>query len=149
MAIHFRHGPDSIEGGGDIIISLTPAESAAVGGEAGVLADWFDTALWALAVLRSGHTVRNGPERQLTAEDLYTVINDLDHRLLPRLEGIRDAAVRQHQALGGSVGQLANAMDVARSTAQYRRDVLARTSASTWETWATRGRPQTDATDQD
>jgi hypothetical protein len=48
----------------------------------------------------------------------------VDRRLLPALQGIRDAAVRRHHHLGGSHGQLARAMGVARSTAQTRTEAL-------------------------
>lgn len=148
--ISFVPAAESRLGGGDIVISLTPEESKALGSEAGVLADWFHSALWAIAILRNGYVA--GTPNALHADartnhpagpgDWYTVIGDLDHRLLPRLEGVRDAAVRAHAASGGSVGDLGLAMDVARSTAQYRREVLQRSTPSTWETWAKSGGPQ-------
>jgi hypothetical protein len=145
MATYFRTGDDSIQGGVDITLSLTPAEAAAIGGEASTLADWFDTALWALAILRTGHSVRpaeDTPARPITANDLHDVINDLDHRLIPRLAGVRDAAIRRHKELGGSVGDLALAMDVARSTAQTRREALEAKPRGLFETWALSGGPQ-------
>lgn len=146
-SLSYRHGEDARHGGLDITISLPPEEAAALGGEAATLADWFDTALWALAMLRTGTNARGPAEidpatRKITPETLYTVINDVDNRLLPRIEGIRDAAVRAHQDNGGSLGELALAMDVARSTAQYRRDALRNSAPSTWEHWATKGGPQ-------
>jgi hypothetical protein len=148
--ISYRTGDDAQQGGVDITISLTAAEADAVGGEAGVMADWFHSALWALAILRSGHVPATPDAAHADARvdrpagpgDWYTVINDLDHRLLPRLEGIRDAAVRAHADSRGSVGDLALAMHVARSTAQYRREVLQRSQPSTWEDWASNGGPQ-------
>jgi len=135
MAISYRTGDQAQQGGLDITISLTPEEAAAAG-HIGDLADWFDTALWALAVLRTGRVDRTDGHA-LTANDLHTVINDLDHRLLPRLQGIRDAAVRRHADLGGTYGDLATAMDTSRSTAQYRRDALTAKTPSVWENWAT------------
>ncbi|WP_331718134.1 hypothetical protein OG985_50265 (plasmid) [Streptomyces sp. NBC_00289] len=139
----FRSGADAIRGGLDITISLTPGEAEALGFEAGTLADWFDTALWALALLRNGYSDRGGQgATDVTPEALYTVLNDLDHRLLPRLQGIRDAAVRRHQELGGSIGDLALAMDVAKSTAQSRRNVVMNRAATSWERWATQGGPE-------
>ncbi|MCK1813271.1 hypothetical protein MTQ13_03115 [Streptomyces sp. XM4011] len=126
----FRSGDDAIQGGVDITISLTPTQSAAIGPEASSLADWFDTALWTLAALRSeGH--------EPTADQLYTTLNDIEARLLPRLEGIRDAAVRRHKELGGSVGDLGLALDMPRSTAQSRREALEKRGPSNWEKWAT------------
>lgn len=147
--ISFVPADESRLGGTDVVISLTAAESKALGMELGTLADWFHSALWAMAILRTGHVSGNPhaphtdgrTDHPATPGDWYTVINDLDHRLLPRIEGIRDAAVRAHADCGGSVGDLALAMDVARSTAQYRREVLQRSTPSTWETWATGGGP--------
>ncbi|WP_097922966.1 hypothetical protein [Streptomyces sp. wa1063] len=143
----FRSGADAIRGGLDITISLTPGEAEALGMEAATLADWFDTALWALALLRNGHNERGaepGTAKDVTPETLYTVINDLDHRLLPRLQGVRDAAVRRHMELGGSIGELALAMDVPKSTAQSRRNVMASRQGdlALWQNWAVEGGPE-------
>ncbi|WP_051743083.1 hypothetical protein [Kitasatospora sp. MBT66] len=148
MALHFRTGKAAIQGGTDLVISLTPAQSAALGGEAGTLAEWFDTALWITAVLRSktdpdGNPYAPGPD------GWHTAINDLDSRLIPRLEGIRDAVVRAQAAAGGSVGDLALAMDVARSTAQYRRESLLAKDPSLFEDWAVNGGPERPAAQQD
>lgn len=145
-SISYQHGDNARRGGVDITISLSPEEAAALGGEAGILTDWFDTALWALALFRNGRTDRAtlAPSRDVTSDDLYTVINDLDHRLLPRLQGVRDAAIRRHQELGGSLGDLALAMDVAKSTAQSRRNVVMNRpdGPTSWERWAIQGGPQ-------
>ncbi|MDX3482547.1 hypothetical protein [Streptomyces scabiei] len=61
----------------------------------------------------------------------------MSNGLLNRLEGIRDAAVRQHAAQGGSYGALATSMGVTRATAQYRRDTLVKKDPSAMEKWAT------------
>ncbi|KJK33751.1 hypothetical protein UK15_38675 [Streptomyces variegatus] len=89
------------------------------GAETG-LADWFGTALWGLAMLRTGQICRDEGARttEVHAAEMDTVVRDLDVKLLPRLAGIRDAAIRRHRELGGSVGALA----VPRSTAQTRRE---------------------------
>jgi hypothetical protein len=139
----YRHGSDAARGGVDITISLTPAEAAALGNEPSHLADWFDTALWALGILRTGRNHRADGDEEVTSRTLYTVLTDLDHRLIPRIEGIRDAAVRRHHELGGSIGDLALAMDVKKSTAQSRRNVIltGRDRPTTWERWATQGGP--------
>jgi hypothetical protein len=136
--IAFVPAHESRRGGGDIVISLTPEESQKLGAEAGTLADWFHSALWALATLRTVDPA----ERTVAKNDWHTMVNDIDHRLLPRLEGLRDALVRAYDTSGGSVNDLAMAMDVPRSTAQYRRDVLRRTQQGLWENWATGGGPQ-------
>ncbi|MFF7013226.1 hypothetical protein ACFY9Y_35030 [Streptomyces fimicarius] len=144
----YRTGADAALGGLDITISLTPAEAAALGSEADTLADWFDTALWALAMLRTGtneHGHLPGQDvREVTPDSLYTVINDLDNRLLPRLQGIRDAAIRRHNELGGSLNNLALAMDVSKSTAQSRRNAVldGRDRPSHWENWAVKDGPR-------
>lgn len=134
-------------GGGDIVISLTPEHSQKLGMEVDTLADWFHSALWALATLR---TV-NPAERTVPKSNWHTMINDVDRRLLPRLEGVRDALLRAYDSSGCSVGDLALAMDVPRSTAQYRRDVLRRSHKSRWEDWAVFGSPEhgDDETAQD
>ncbi|MEU5221002.1 hypothetical protein AB0G79_33045 [Streptomyces sp. NPDC020807] len=139
--IAFVPPKESRLGGGDLVISLTPNQSKALGPEAGPLADWFHSALMALALLRTGRNSEGEPYFAGPA-DWYTVINDLDHRLIPRLEGIRDAAVRAHARTGGTVQDLAFAMDVARSTAQYRREALLKAMESVWETWAVDGGPE-------
>ncbi|MFF8697338.1 hypothetical protein ACF08W_34580 [Streptomyces sp. NPDC015144] len=148
MDINFREGPEaSITGGTDVVISLTPQEARAIGGELGPLADAMSGALWALAILRTGQVPADQdahpdarPTREATPATWATAIADLDQRLMPRLQGIRDAAVRAHTNSGGSVGGLARAMGVAsRSTAQYRRDTLQDTPPSPMEIWATTG----------
>jgi hypothetical protein len=57
-----------------------------------------------------------------------------------QLEGIRDAAVRRHQALGGSHGQLGRAMGAPRSTARTHTEALLAREPSPHERWVlTRG----------
>ncbi|MEV6426025.1 hypothetical protein [Streptomyces sp. NPDC051662] len=141
MTIHYGHPAHTRHDGGvDITISLTKAEADAIGPEAGLLIDWIDTALWALAILRTGQAVR-GDQRAITKDDFHTVINNLDKKLIPRLDGIRDAAVVRHADLGGTYGDLAIAMDVARSTAQTRRDAIERRQPTTFQKWATAWTP--------
>ena len=131
--IHITTGDQARMGGMDITISLVPEEAKRLGPEASTLVDWMHTALWAMAKLRTGELSKDGAWNAITA---------LDHRLIRRLEGIRDAAIRAHANAGGSVGDLALAMDVPRSTAQYRREVLLASEPSLWESWATSGGPQ-------
>lgn len=147
-SLSYRYGDNARHGGMDIVLSLTPDEVAALGIEgAGELADWFDTALWALTMFRNGANSR-GPldtdpdSVNVTADRMAHVVRDLDHDLLPRLQGLRDAAIRRHQELGGSINALATAMDVAKSTAQSRRNAVLKGTASTWERWVVQGGPQ-------
>lgn len=140
MLIH--HAP-AANGGRDLTIHLRPEQAAALGAEFDTLTDWFDTVLIGLAALRSG-VARDPRTNELTTptENLwYWLINDLDTRLWPRLEGIRDAAIRAHAQAGGSYGHLSLAMDCPKSTAQRRRDSVTGAAPSFWETWATHGGP--------
>ncbi|MEU3620722.1 hypothetical protein ABZ725_52115 [Streptomyces sp. NPDC006872] len=138
--IGFVPANESRLGGGDIVISLTPAQSKALGPEVGTMADWLHSALYAMALLRTGRGI-DGQPYFAGPNDWHTPINDLDNRLIPRLEGIRDAAVRAQASSGGTVQDLALAMDVSRSTAQYRREALLNARPSTWEQWAEDGGP--------
>lgn len=124
--------PGAEPGSIDITLSLPAEHVSALGIEARDVLEWTDTALGALALLRAGEL----PAEQRDA--LAVVIEHLGQRLLPRLEGIRDAAIRAHAAAGGSYGELAAALNLARSTAQYRRDVLVSSEPGEWEQWATR-----------
>lgn len=131
--IHTSSGERARLGGLDVTISLTPEEAEALGIEAWMLADWMHSVLIALARLRRG---------EMTTERAWDAITAVQTRLLPRLEGVRDASIRAHADAGGTYGDLALAMEVSRSTAQYRRDVLSSSEPSMWEVWATSGGPQ-------
>lgn len=91
---------------------------------------------WALSLLRT--LERNNRDR--VPEDdlnrLHTLVRALDQRLIPALEGVRDAAVRRYRELGGSYGSLAKAMGVPRSTAQTRSTALLGREPSAHERWA-------------
>lgn len=154
MHLSFGHEPTPppVAAMGDhleITLHIGPEDAAALGGEAGLLTDWFLTALRALVALRMGEVDRETETGQIvrgpaTVDTWYWVINDLGTRLTPRLEGIIAAAIRAHAAAGGSIGNLALAMDVAprRSTAQTRREKVLDTEPSGWELWATDGGPR-------
>jgi hypothetical protein len=136
MEIRIQGGELAHEPGGtDIVIRLSPEDNQALQAEAALLADWFATALRALVGLRTGQD-GSGPDGLW-----YWTVNDLDNRLLPRLEGIRDAAIRTWAEAGGTYGQLALAMDAPRSTAQSRRDKITEREPSFWESWAQAGGP--------
>ncbi|MFJ2774923.1 hypothetical protein [Streptomyces sp. NPDC087300] len=139
-------GDSASQGGMDVTISLTRDEMAALGSEAAALIDALDTALWTITLLRNGANPRTPENPTVTAANLSESINQLDRYLLPRLQGVRDAAIRQHNRLGGSLGELSRAMDVAKSTAQSRRNVVlnrkpSERKAVQWERWATSLRP--------
>ncbi|MFJ2745414.1 hypothetical protein ACIO3O_37795 [Streptomyces sp. NPDC087440] len=138
MTVSYRSGDQP--GGLDIVISLTPAQAKALGTDAAKLSDWTDTALWAIALMRS-HQKPDGTPYVPGLNDYREAINDLALHLIPALEGVRDAAVRAHTDLGATIQELANAMDVSRSTAQSRREVVARKVPDGWEKWASNREP--------
>src|SRR6266540_2892783 len=101
------------------------------------LADWLDTVMYAVALLRSGSLVLDGSRDYGTLSVLDTCLNDLVRRLGPRLDGIVDALVRAHRQAGGSYAELAELMDVPRATAQSRARQITQREPSHWEQWAT------------
>lgn len=121
--MHINH--DDING--SVRIDITPAEWAKLGPDATMLLDRFGSVLNALVALRAGI--------DLNPDAWHRIINDL-HRLNEALEGIHDATLRAHHAAGGSLGDLALAMDTERSTAQYRRDKVTKNPISHRERWA-------------
>ncbi|WP_433382683.1 hypothetical protein [Streptosporangium sp. CA-115845] len=143
-----RHDPinEGAPGLVDLIVTLTDEEAALLGGDAMAAGESAHLAAWALILLRTlerdgTFTSRYSEEGSTgdTDNDLASlrgIIVALDRTVLPRLHGIRDAAVRAHQDRGGSYGQLAAAMNVARSTAQTRADALAAQEPSAQERWA-------------
>ena len=119
---------------GTVVMVPTSEEAAALGTELGQLLEWFGTALTALAHLRNGSTDDFG---RTTWQYL---LRDLEHHLPSRLDGIRNALIREHVGAGGSHGELAEAMCVPRSTAQYRRNRVLSGPPDVWEEWAVSGR---------
>ncbi|MFJ3891161.1 hypothetical protein [Streptomyces rubrogriseus] len=111
----------------DLTIPLSTDDAQALGDDVGQLAMLLGTVMRGLAQLRAGRT---------STDDLATTIT-VTTGLLNRLEGVRDAAVRQHAAQGGSYGALASSMGVTRATAQSRRDTLLKKDPSEMEKWAT------------
>ncbi len=122
------------DGSTAVVITL-PGEHLGV--DAAVMADWFDTVFWAMDKLRSG--AWNVPGRD-TVNEIGTAITHLEHRLSPRLGGLRDALIRAHYAAGGSHAELGHALDTARSTAQGIAKRLP-TEPTVWEKWARRELP--------
>ncbi|MYR87189.1 hypothetical protein GTY41_20145 [Streptomyces sp. SID685] len=113
----------------DLTIPLSAADAQALGDDGGQLAMRLGAVLRGLAQLRAG---------KASTDDLATTIL-MANGLTQQLEGIRNAAVRQHAAQGGSYGALANAMGVTRATAQSRRDTLLKKQPSEMEKWAIDG----------
>ncbi|MEV3927051.1 hypothetical protein [Actinomadura coerulea] len=140
-----RHDPETEGAPGlvDLVVTLTDEEAALLGGDEMAAGEPAHLAAWALILLRtlerdgtftSRYREKGDPDDDLAA--LRGLIVALDKTVLPRLNGIRDAAIRAHQDRGGSYGQLAAAMNVARSTAQTRADALTAQEPSPYELWA-------------
>jgi hypothetical protein len=90
------------DGGMDITVSLTTEEVAAIGtAEAEGLVHWFDTALWGLAMLRTGQVCRDegAGTTEVHDSEMDTVVRDLEVEVLPCLAGIRDAAIPRHRTV--------------------------------------------------
>ncbi|MFG2844230.1 hypothetical protein ACGF12_13810 [Kitasatospora sp. NPDC048296] len=143
MALRYDHGTTAQHGGSDIVIDLLPTEARAVGrADADELTSILDTALWALTLLRTGKDRRgrdNKPAttRPVTVENWHLAISRLESARTTLLAGITAAAIREHRQAGGSVADLARAMDAPRSTAQTRQAKVLTAGVSEWEAWAT------------
>ncbi|WJV50858.1 hypothetical protein [Streptomyces flavofungini] len=113
-----------------------PHEACDLADGADQVGEFARTLEWALLLLRT--LERDGRDR--APEDdlngLHALVRALDQRLIPTLEGVRDAAVRRYRELGGSYGSLAKAMGVPRSTAQTRSTALLGREPSAHERWA-------------
>jgi hypothetical protein len=138
----YRDGSDAMRGGADVVISLTPSQAAAIGGEdLGELAEAFDTVLAAVASARGDRKqFRPRPSFKDGRDDAdwhSWVVRDVTS-LRSRLDGLLRVAIRGHAAGGGSYGGLAEAMGVSRATAQSRRDAVTGGNALTpAEVWVT------------
>ena len=109
-------------GGRDFTLYYTAEQAAALGADAELMADALDSALWALAALRSpGRTWGAGLPAGHTATSLdwAIAIRDLAD-LAAHTDEILRRAMIAHAEAGGSLAQLGEAMCVARSTAQDR-----------------------------
>ncbi|MFH8411171.1 hypothetical protein ACH4FX_41340 [Streptomyces sp. NPDC018019] len=122
-------GPEHTSPGLDLTIPLTATDAQALGDDAQLLAARLGEVLHGVALLRTGGA---------DTDDLTTVIKATTD-LLETVKGVRNAAVRQHAAQGGSYGALGRSMGVSRATAQSRRDPLLKKDPSAMEQWATGG----------
>lgn len=125
----------------DFVVTITGQQGELLGGpaERADVGEFGHLVVWALLLLRSlerHHAYCEPPDPDSDLAHLRGVLRALDGRLLPRLNGIRDAVIRHHQQRGGSITQLADAMGVARSTAQSRAEALMAADPSPNELWA-------------
>ncbi|EPH44401.1 hypothetical protein ABT390_22600 [Streptomyces aurantiacus] len=127
----FEDGPHAP----DVLVAI-PHEDRELPGGADQVGEFTRTLEWALLLLR---TLEQDGRDRVHEEDLnrlHALVRALDQRLIPALEGVRDAAVRRYRELGGSYGSLAKAMGVPRSTAQTRSMALLGREPSAHERWA-------------
>ena len=109
------------------VLAYSPETIAAIGEpDLKILIQVFHEAVQGLEALRTN-------PQQLTRSELWSIVHHIEVNLVPRLTGIRDAATRQ---AGGSLGDMAEAMDVPRSTAQTRKEALDQREPSKFERWA-------------
>ena len=111
-----------------LVLELTAQESEWLGDDAHTALAELGRALWAAADLRRG-TGR---------EEWWPVVMDAT-RLINRLEGVRDAALREIPA--ASHGEIATATGLPRQTVVSRRKAgtLPPDTPTRWETWARTG----------
>lgn len=124
--------------GTDAAVITFPPGTDYLGVDAPLLIDYFDTVIIALHSLRAGEYDAPGPE---TVRRLYNSIMHVDQKLLPRLNGLRNALIRAHYAAGGSHRDLSLAMDTSRETAISRGNKIRNSEPDQWERWARRELP--------
>lgn len=134
MTISCRSGEDQ-SGGLEITITLTALEAEAMGTDATLMAEIFDSYLWAMGMLRTGRNSRDPGTPPPTPGDWLAALRGLD-RLPTRFQGIRDGLIRACTAADGSLERLANVMNISRSAARHRRTRITRHAPKSWEQWA-------------
>ena len=126
---------DDQSGGLEITITLTALEAEAMGKDATLMAEIFDSYLWAMGMLRTGRNSRDPGTPPPTPGDWLAALRGLD-RLPTRLQGIREGLIRACTAADGSLERLATVMNISRSAARHRRTRIARHAPKSWEQWA-------------
>lgn len=112
----------------EVTLHISRADAAAIGTTRLVdLTEWFASALRTLAALKTGEVVEETADCRVarvpaTVNTWHWGINDLEIHLLPALRTLRTEAVRAHALAGGTVTNLAVAMNTVKSTAQSRRE---------------------------
>lgn len=95
-----------------------------------------DAIVTALDALRAGRLRLDKTRDEGTLSTISTALHQVNCRLAPRLQGALDALIRAHYAAGGSHSELARAIEVERSTAQYQGDRVRKAPPTHWERWA-------------
>ncbi|GAB1818733.1 hypothetical protein [Herbidospora sp. RD11066] len=119
------------DGGLEITIKLTAAEAD----EAPLMAELFDTYLWALGMLRTGSNSRDPGSPPPIPGDWASALHSAE-RLPARLDGIRVAAIRAFMAAGGNAERLAGVLRTDPFEARRRWTELKKQPPSDWERWA-------------
>lgn len=116
------------EGGTALTLELTAAETEMLGDDARTLLAELGRAVWAVADLRRG----------VEREEWWPVLMDAS-RLIRRLDGIRDAALRELPH--ASHAEIATALGESRTTVASRRQkgTMPPAQPTGWETWARTG----------
>ncbi|MDQ1022851.1 hypothetical protein QF035_000433 [Streptomyces umbrinus] len=123
----------------EITITLTALEAEAMGDDATLMAEIFDSCLWAMGMLRTGRNSRDSGTPPPTPGDWAAALRGLD-RLPTRLQGIRNGLIRAHTAADGTLERLAAVMNISRPAARHRRRRITSHAPNSWEQWA-RTRP--------
>lgn len=134
---------DGERGGTDLTLSLTEDQARVLGPDAAELADWFDTVLVGLAALRdrSVPQVPAGAERsgKDNPRGKYWIDRLLreSSALITRIEGVRDAALREHsrREYDYSLTDSGQAMGASKGAAQHHRNRVKK-ALSPAEMWA-------------
>ena len=132
---------DGRRGGADLTLSFTGDQADALGQDGAELAEWLDTVLVGIAALRTGQVPAvpeggraSGKDRPIGRYWADRLLRE-SSALLARIEGVRDAALREHVAADFFFSDSAQAMGSSKGTAQHRRTRV-RTGLSAAELWA-------------
>ncbi|WP_198169357.1 hypothetical protein [Herbidospora daliensis] len=126
------------DGGLEITIRLTAAETEAMATETRLMAEAFDSHLWVLGMLRTGTNSRDPGSPPPVQGDWATALWAA-HRLPPRLDAIRTAAIRAFMASGGNAERLANLLRTDPAAARALWTEVKGQPPGDWERWAAGG----------
>jgi hypothetical protein len=116
-------------------LTYTETQAELLGFDIAAILDRTDTAILALADFRSDNT-------ETSADTYGQRLTDVEP-LVTQLGALRDALIVGHTRAGGSVNELALALNCPRSTAQSRREAAWRKPLTALDRQITDGRPAT------
>ncbi|NAS24610.1 hypothetical protein GT755_23330 [Herbidospora sp. NEAU-GS84] len=126
------------DGGLEITIRLTAAEAEAMQNVPQLMAEAFDSHLWALGMLRTRINSRDPGSPAPVQGDWATALRDVD-RLRSRLDAIRTAAIRAFMASDGNAERLAGVLRTDPAEARALWAEMRERPAGDWERWASGG----------